>query len=206
MYVGSIPFKFCPFGFICDSRLAEHLQPLTLLSRRRLELSIFRSSKPVTLFQWVDIGVFTLLHVTGRIIRPNRRLTVSLVIDPRSRSSTSHWTVPSHGSLARGSRFYKRYRLQDHILFIRRDLYLADSELCPTLAGFSLSSSNRDLYKIFSSRLDSRHNPAHAATYLNVYTRLGLGNFCSVLVISYSLPDYKQTLEWFSFILLGVLY
>uniref|UniRef100_M4BQH2 Uncharacterized protein n=1 Tax=Hyaloperonospora arabidopsidis (strain Emoy2) TaxID=559515 RepID=M4BQH2_HYAAE len=46
---------------------------------------------------------FTRLQVTGRSIRPTRRLTVSLVKDPPARRSTCLTAVTSIGSLARRS-------------------------------------------------------------------------------------------------------
>ena len=49
----------------------------------------------------MDVGVITRLHVAGRIIRPTRRLTASLVKDAPARHSTSLKTVPSIGPPAR---------------------------------------------------------------------------------------------------------
>ena len=82
----------------------------------------------------MDVDVFTRLQVTGSSIRPTRRLKVALVQDPPDRHLTSLKVVPSIGSPARRSTRLTRLkgcRLLGHLLAVRRDCYIAGSELYP---------------------------------------------------------------------------
>ena len=70
--------RFAPLGSGAAFALAEYSQTLPL-TEACLKTAAFRFSNPVTPHQWVDVGVFTRVYVTGRSARLTEIIKVSLV-------------------------------------------------------------------------------------------------------------------------------
>ena len=132
---------------------------------------------------------------------PTRRLKVSLVKDQQARRYTSLWTVPSIGSLNR-----RATRLQSGAVY-----WVTGSPCEETDRLMEASTAHPRPTKCLAIPIEtsSSYTPRGSTAGIvqstqgltsKVHTCLVFGKFCSVLIISYSLPDCKRSLEWFSII------
>ena len=94
---------------------------------------------------------------------------------------------------ARCPRVLKRYRILGHRLAVRRDWSFSGSKYFLPQADLTRGAFNRYIYKIWSSRLDSRHNLDHAGIYRKRVHVSWIVKLCIILYISYSIRDAKDS-------------